>query len=361
MHRWIVVALLWAGCSPGSPSGAAPTGSTGDAPGPASDAGYDAQLSEPLLSFAAVGDTRPSKTCKTAAACTYPSRLIGRIFGQIQATSPAVPFVVSTGDYQYNAPGDGTAAWQVLQQYLPAARLFRGPVYPAMGNHECNGYTDSNCLHGGPLPCDGDDACGITENLAAFLGLLGSMGLPSNRPYYSVGVSLAGGLTAKFVVTAPNAWDSTQAAWLEAALARTTTYTFVVQHEPNDLDETGASHPASLPAIRAIVQASGRVAPGETYPVTLWIVGHTHNFDYDPAHQQVVNGLGGAPTDGLEKGEDPAHFYRTSDGAYLLCRQQASGNPPAVQCVLTDSKTNAVLGTDLTFAVNADGTPAAME
>jgi len=365
----VATVVLWgAACasSPGNPIAASGSrGSTGASPPPSSqatsDAGYDAQLSVPTLSFASVGDTRPAKTCKSTSACDYPSQLIGRIFQQIQGLSPPVPFVVSTGDYQYNSPGDGTAGWQVLQQYLPAARQFRGPVYAAMGNHECNGYTDSNCLPGGPIPCDADDGCGITENLSAFLALLGSMGLAGRVPYYAVGVSIAGGLTAKLVFIAPNAWDATQASWLAGALAGRTTYTFVVQHESNELDQTGASFPSSLAAIRSIVRQSGQAAAGAPYPVTLWIVGHTHNFDYDPANQQVINGLGGAPTDGIQSGEDPSHFYRSSTGAYLLCRQQSSGDPPAIQCSLYDSKTNGILGGDTIFAVNADGTPAPVE
>jgi len=192
------------------------------------------------------------------------------------------------------------------------------------------------------------------------------MGLSGDRPYYSIGVSIGGmaiggGLTAKFVVAAPNAWDTGQASWLTGILARSTTYTFLVQHESNNLDQTGASAPASLAQLRAIVQASGPAAGGQTYPLTLWIVGHTHNFDYDPGHQQVINGLGGAPTDAIERGEDPAHFYRSNDGAYLLCRQQAQGNPPAIQCMLYDSKTNTSIDAGTTFAVNADGTTALVE
>ncbi len=344
------------GASGGTLSAGTLTGGTPPSPG------YDAQLSAPTLSFASVGDTRPSKTCSSSAACAYPSQIIARLYQQIEALSPPVPLVISTGDYQYNSPGDGTARWQMLQQYLPAAQQFRGPVYAAMGNHECNGYTDSNCTPGGPLPCTREDVCGITENLSAFLALLGSMGLPGSRPYYAVGVSLGGGLTAKFVVAAPNAWDSSQASWLATTLSRRTTYTFLVQHEPNNLDQADASFPAALAEIRSLVRQSGQAPAGLAYPLTLWIVGHTHNFDYDPANQQVINGLGGAPTNDITDGEDPSHFYRTDTGAYLLCRQQASGEPPAVQCALVDSETNGVLaGPTTTFAINADGTPAPLE
>src|SRR5262249_41040842 len=146
------------------------------------------------------------------------------------------------------------------------------------------------------------------------------------------------------VVAAPNAWDSTQSSWLKTTLSRGTTYTFLVQHEPNNLDLVGASSPAALGEIRSLVRSSGQPAPGLRYPLTLWIVGHTHNFDYDPANQQVINGLGGAPTNELTDGEDPAHFYRTDTGAFLWCRQQQAGDPPAIQCSLVDSQTNGILG-----------------
>src|SRR5581483_9556310 len=271
--------VLAAACSPSLPQP-----STGAAP-PIHD---DVEFSAPRLAFASVGDTRPGKTCHALAGCAYPSQLIGRIYQRIQQIDPPVSLVVSTGDYQYNAPGDGTAEWQVLRQYLPAARQYRGPVFAAMGNHECNGYTRSNCLPEGPLPCTSEDVCGVTENLAAFLSLLAQMGVPGGRPYYSIRISLPGGFEAKFVFTAPNAWDSHQELWLSSVLARKTAYTFVVQHEPNALDQTGASAPDSLSAIRKTVLASGAPAAGEIYPVTLWIVGHTHNFDYDPASQQVI-------------------------------------------------------------------------
>jgi hypothetical protein len=324
--------------------GGSGTGASGTSTGAALSGTYDVRVSVATLSFAALGDTRPTKTCKRTSDCDYPSALIGRVFQQIQALSPPVSLVTITGDYQYNSPGAGTADWQVLQQYLPAAQQFEGPIYAAMGNHECDGWSDSNCLPGGPSPCDSNDACGITENLAAFESMLRSLGLPGSVPYYDVGVSIAGGLTAKFVVTAPNAWDSTQASWLQAALAQPTSYTFLVQHESNDLDESGASSPASLGSIRSIVQASGRSAAGEMYPVTLWIVGHTHNFDYDPTNQQVITGLGGAPTDRLENGEDASHFYSTETGAFMVCRQQSSGDPPALQCSLVDSQSDSVVG-----------------
>ncbi len=67
------------------------------------------------------------------------------------------------------------------------------------------------------------------------------------------------------------------------------------------------------------------------------------------------------PPTHIEHGEDAAHFYRSNDGAYLLCGQQSSGSPPAIQCALYDSKTNARIDAGTTFAVHADGSAAAVE
>ncbi|MFO0572054.1 MAG: hypothetical protein U0263_40905 [Polyangiaceae bacterium] len=52
-------------------------------------------------------------------------------------------------------------------------------------------------------------------------------------PYYTKNVNAADGAwTAKFVFVAPNAWTDAQGTWLEAELAKPTTYTFIVRHEP---------------------------------------------------------------------------------------------------------------------------------
>jgi hypothetical protein len=145
---------------------------------------------------------------------------------------------------------------------------------------------------------------------------------------------------------------------LTAALATPTTYTFIVQHESNNLDEEGTSAPSSLPAIRSVVKDAGTSATGELYPVTLWFVGHTHNYDYDNTNQQVINGLGGADLDQLETGENSATYFG-SDYAYMVCVQQSTGSPPAIQCNLYDYLSNAAVGQS--FAVNANGTPATAE
>ena len=72
----------------------------------------------------------------------------------------------------------------------------------------------------------------------------------------------------------------------------------------------------------------------------------------------MINGLGGAPKDSLETGEVSSTYYK-SDYAYMVCAQQSSGSPPAIQCNLYDYSSNAAVGQ--AFAVNADGTTATVE
>ena len=332
----------------GSNTGTTSGGATGG--GATGASGGSASLTVPTLSFGAIGDTRPGSQCSSTSNCNYPTTIAQTLFSDMSAVSPALGFVIATGDFMYNTPGTGTAAWQV-QQYLQAAQGFTGsgrPVYPTMGNHECDGYTATNCA--GQQP---------TENLTAFLSnLLAPLGLPSAVPYYALTVTITAGQTAKFLFVAPNDWDSTQSAWLAAALQQPTTYTFIVQHEANNLDQSGASAPSSLSSIRSVIQAAGTPATGQTYPVTLFFVGHTHNYDYDAANQQVIIGLGGAGLGSQQSSENSSTFYN-SNFAYLVCHQQSTGSPPAIQCTLNDYSTN--VSTGQSFAVNADGTPATVQ
>ena len=92
-------------------------------------------------------------------------------------------------------------------------------------------------------------------------------------PYYTVDVAApAGAWTAKFVFVAANAWDAAQAAWLDAEMAKPTTYTFVVRHEGS----RPRPRPASRPATRSSTQ----------HPYTLLIAGHTHTYEYVQGSQR---------------------------------------------------------------------------
>src|SRR5262249_4873058 len=145
------------------------------------------------------------------------------IYRAIQSMNPRPAFGVSTGDYVFASPY-GNEAIPQFDLYLAARAQYTGIIFPALGNHECTGATASNCGIG--------NASGMTKNYSAFLAkMLAPLG--KSQPYYEVDVDAKdGSWTSKLVFVAANAWDSAQETWLRSAMARPTTYTFVVRHEP---------------------------------------------------------------------------------------------------------------------------------
>jgi hypothetical protein len=251
----------------------------------------------PALTFAVVGDSRPSGLDDTE---HYPMAVITGLFKDLQALSPRPFFVVGTGDYM-NAdstrPKDKSQAFKQIDLYYQATTGFSGPVYPALGNHECGTRTSSNC---GPAGHEG-----LTPNYQAFLGLLGKLGLPNDKAYYTRELTSsdpAHPWTAKLVLIAANAWDDAQAAWLEKALTEATTYTLVVRHEPDDANAQCFGCGAS----DAIVKR---------HPYTLLLTGHEHTFRIERASKELVVGVGGAPL------YDPRDHY-----GYVVCTQRPDGN-----------------------------------
>ena len=291
----------------GTDSGAPVSGSVGPSGGSLSS-----------LRFAVVGDTRPATTDDVSG---YPTAIITQIFTDVASASPAIPFGVSTGDYQYSTPTSNNAAPQ-LQLYTKARSNFANVMFPAMGNHECTGYTDSNCGSG--------NADGITNNYTAFLQqLLEPLG--QTLPYYSIPVNaLDGTWTAKFVFVAANAWTAAQSTWFEAQMAQPTTYTFVVRHE--------AKAASTAPGVKPSQAIMAK------YPYTLAIVGHTHSYG-KTGTKEVTIGNGGAP------------LTSSVDYGYGLLNQRADG---AMQVDMIDYKTRQP---DLSFrfAVNPDGSAASAD
>jgi hypothetical protein len=145
------------------------------------------------LTFAIVGDTRPSSIDDTS---NYPTSIITKIYEDIEGASPKPTFVVGTGDYQY-ASTTGSEQAPQIDKYMTARAVFTGRFYPAMGNHECTGYTDSNCGSG--------ESDGITKNYTTFMTtMLGP--ISETNPYYVEKVSASdGSWTAKLVFVACNA------------------------------------------------------------------------------------------------------------------------------------------------------------
>ena len=243
------------------------------------------------LVFAVVGDTRPATIDDTGG---YPAEVITTIYAGIRALEPRPSMVLSTGDYMFASTsprgGDSQAGPQ-LDIYMQARGRFSGPLFPALGNHECTGATSSNCGRG--------TADGMTANYVAFLEkMLAPLG--RTDPYYAIDVAaLDRTWTAKFVFIAANAWSSAQEAWLETALARPTTYTFVVRHEP----ASATSAPGVTPS--EVVMAR--------HPYTLAIVGHSHTYVHDrESPRQVLVGNGGAPLSSKDYGF--AVFSQRADG-----------------------------------------------
>jgi hypothetical protein len=229
------------------------------------------------LRFAVIGDTRPANLDDTA---HYPSDIVRQIWTAVEAEQPHPSFAVTTGDYMFASIAGHEQAPQ-LDLYLAARAAYRGIVYPALGNHECDGYTKSNCGPGG--------VNGLPANYTAYLQRMVEP-LGEHRPYFVERFAATdGSWTAKFVFVAANAWSSDQAGWLERALSEPTTYTFVVRHEPHDADTAPGTTPSGDIMTR--------------HPLTILITGHTHTYRNIPAYREIIVGNGGAPlTSGVNYG-----------------------------------------------------------
>jgi hypothetical protein len=258
-------------CGGGNDAGGPPPRDSGT---PGVDAGLPAgsvgQMggTVPRLFFGVLGDTRPAVI--TSSTSSYPTSVITRLYQDLQGLSPRPDFVVTTGDYCFAPSTTSGAADAQMQLYMGARRMFSGPVFFAMGNHECTGATSSNC------PSTGNSS----YNYQAFMG---TMLTTQQQPYYMIPINATdGSWTAKFIFAAPNSWDSAQQAFLQSALATQTTYTFVIDHEPS----ATSSGPPGLSPLNQMLQG---------VPHTLRIVGHTHTYNHSSGSNQVTIGLGGAP------------------------------------------------------------------
>jgi hypothetical protein len=207
------------------------------------------------LYFAIVGDTRPGSNNDNGG---YPTTIIQTIYQDLENLNPKPQFIITTGDYQYDDPGSGNAAIQIGYYKTASQTWTGGPIFSAMGNHECNGYTNSNMdLSTGQ--CDGVTSDNYSEWFNNFVAPLGK-----TLPYYTVPINASdGSWTAKIVIVACNAWDTTQQSWLTTQLGVSTTYTFVVRHE----DPTAAG-----PCVSAMDSALASAN------YTALIVGHVHQF-----------------------------------------------------------------------------------
>lgn len=219
------------------------------------------------LYFAVVGDTRPAIIDDTT---RYPSEIIAGIFQAIQAMNPRPQFVISTGDYVFASPISSQGAAQ-LAIYRAASNHFQGPMFPTLGNHECTSSTTINCV---------GTKAKSTLYQAYLNQFIGPMGY--SLPYYAFDISgPQGAFTAKFIVTACNAWDDVQRDWVETQLKRPSTYTIVVRHIP-----LGVGAPCTLEMDPLLAK----------YPYTVLLVGHSHTVAQ--SGRQLIEGVGGAPITG---------------------------------------------------------------
>jgi hypothetical protein len=251
------------------------------------------------LVFAVAGDTRPANEDDPSG---YPTTIITKIFQDIEALSPRPALVLGTGDYQFSSTGSNATGPQQVGIYMQTRQSYSGPFFPAMGNHECGvsgGFTTSDNNNCGP-----GNQGGVTPNYTGFMSqMLGP--ISQTNPYYSINVNATdNSWTAKFVITAANAWDTAQQTWLESTMSQNTTYTFVVRHEASDATPPLPPGVAGVDAVLA------------QHPYTLLIVGHAHTYGhYSDAPQTVVFGNGGAPLTSKDYGY--GLFSQRCDGAIV--------------------------------------------
>jgi hypothetical protein len=202
----------------------------------------------------------------------------------------------------FASTGSGSTASQQIGLYMQARGAYTGASFPAMGNHECgsasgcSGSTDCNC---GP-----NNPGGTTANYNAFISQMMAP-LSQTNPYYSFNVTATdNSWTAKFVITAANAWDSGQQSWLQNVMAQKTTYTFIVRHQASD---------ATPPLPPGVAGVDAVIA---NYPYTLMINGHAHTYYYYWGNpNRVTIGNGGAPLTSKTYGY--GMFSRRCDGAIV--------------------------------------------
>jgi hypothetical protein len=306
-----MMGLLLAGCSrEGIPSGgSAPTpaspasGDNGGTGGVGSGGGDPSGGGTPF-SFAVFGDARPPIPEDSF---QYPSAIVSGIFSQAQAQGAQI--MIGTGDYM-NA-FTSTAVDAQVQAFQSAQSGFKGSIYLAMGNHECQTTTQSNCPNGSESP-----------NVQAYLAKLAPAGV--NKPYYRIDLSSPSG-TAKIIFIAPNAWSTEQEDWLKQQIADATKYTFIVRHEPSDSNTAPGVTPSDMVLAGA--------------PLTVAFYGHTHEYKRLDV-QHVISGNGGAPLD------TGTHY------GFVLVQQLADGN-------LALSEIDQATGMPLdAWKVTPDGQPA---
>ena len=217
-----------------------------------------------LLHFGTFGDIRPPLPDDVS---QYPTAVATAIFTGMAKTKPQ--FVVGTGDYMF-AEFSSSMVQQQLAKLAEAEQPITVPIFHAMGNHECNSLSDLNCP-------DLNESSNIKTYLSSLVPWTNGV------PWFAFTIHTSTG-DAKFIFIAANAWNATQAAWLQQAVAVPTKYTFIVRHTPSP--DAGSSSP------NGGVTASDAIIAGR--PVTLWLFGHVHEYRHLTVNS-VIAGNAGAP------------------------------------------------------------------
>jgi hypothetical protein len=257
-----------------------------------SSSGGPATVDPTGLSFVITGDTRPDSSGQS-----YPTTIVNQIYTDFTELSPRPLAVIATGDFQEEGDSNPTSE---IGDYENAIAIFApyGPTYPSMGNHEC---VSTNIL----TYCEvsGPNSSNNTSAFTAYMGMMSTLTsqhptwFPTStngQPYYYETITAPNGDSAKFVITAANAWDSNQVAWLGTTLAIPSTFTFIARHEPDDAvgctDSTANDNTTSNCPFIADVQTAINAA---TVPVTGKLEGHTHDIRFDTYNDAIVSGSGG--------------------------------------------------------------------
>ena len=273
----ILVLMAAAACSGGDSAVSADAGMSDDAGVPLKEEyiGTDGGTVT-LLRFVQFGDIQPKDLDDDG---RYPSITVQSIFTQAAGKKPN--FMTGVGDYIFADSYDHAVAQ--MDMLLEAEKPYPHTIIHPMGNHECTGYTNSNCPNGNET----GQVKAYFEKLLTF----------SSTCYFKVDIKTSLG-DAKVVYVCANGWNSTQETWLRGVMAQQTKYTFVVRHEPPSVTEAPGVSP-SEPILKA-------------YKNTLYMYGHIHEYQHLSTNE-VISGNGGATLAG--------DFF-----GYLFVEQLPDGN-----------------------------------
>jgi hypothetical protein len=248
-------------CSSGGSGGTGGGGGTGGSTGATSVGPAGGKVT--LLHFGLTGDTRGSGCEDTAG---YPTDIITAVAKQFEQLG--LDFALDLGDHMYVCNNNLPVATAQMNLYMSAIKSFVGTWFMTMGNHEC-----------WATPCLAESG---NANYVAYMQALAPI---SKSPYYTFDVTTSLGL-ATFVIIADNAWDQTQAAWLEQTLAtadQKAKYTIIARHHPSG-DTSIATNAQSLQII-------------QNHKYALFLTGHSHLYHHPSGDKgrDLVLGTGGAP------------------------------------------------------------------